>query len=355
MTLDPDSLASNRFEVTGTAADAVEYCYRQGWTDGLPVVPPTEDAVLRFVEQSGRHPSEVIGVEPVRARVITVEKVAINAVMAGCLPEYFPVVLAATECMVQPEFALHTSLSSTSGFAPLLVINGPVRHALGFASGHNIFGPGPDRRANATVGRAIRLLLLNVLDNQPGVLDRAVMGHPGKYSYCIAEDEESSPWEPLHVERGFPAETSTVTVFTCLGPFQLDLQRIPRRPEAVLDRIAASMLVFGPGQGELLLLVPPEIGSVFSEASWSKAQVREFLFERARKPAGEWPDLNPNHTELPASTLPDEMVPVCRSPESVVLLSGGGSGSPRPVLIRRQKARTNARSVTRPIDTSRIP
>ena len=353
MPLDPDAFASNRFEVTGTTDDAVEYCYAQGWTDGLPVVPPTEDKVLQFVEHSGRHPSEVIGVEPVRARVITVEKVAINAVMAGCLPEYMPVVLAAVECMAQPEFALHSSLASTSGFAPLLVINGPVRHALGFTSGHNIFGPAPDRRANATVGRAIRLILLNVLDSRPGVLDRAVMGHPGKYSYCIAEDEESSPWEPLHVERGFSRDASTVTVFTCLGPFQLDLQRIPRRPEPILDRIAAGMLVFGPGQGELLLLMPPEISSIFKDASWSKDQVRRFLFERARKPAGEWPGINPNYTELPDSAA-GEMIPVCSSPESVVLLSGGGAGSPRPVLIRRQKARTNASSVIRQIDTSNL-
>ena len=353
MPFDTGAFASNRFQVTGTTDDAVEYCYRQGWTDGLPVVPPTEDKVLRFVELSGRHPSEVIGVEPVRARVITVEKVAINAVMAGCLPEYMPVVLAAAECMVQPEFNLHSSLASTSGFAPLLLINGPVRRALGFASGHNIFGPAPDRRANATVGRAIRLMLLNVLDSRPGVLDRAVMGHPGKYSYCIAEDEESSPWEPLHVERGFAPDASTVTVFTCLGPFQLDLQRIPRRPEPVLERIAAGMLVFGPGQGEMLLLMPPEISSVFGDASWSKHMVRQLLFEKARKPAREWPRINPNHTELPAASG-DEMVPVCSSPESVVILSGGGAGSPRPVLIRRLKARSNAPSITRRIDMSRL-
>ena len=305
------------------------------------------------MERSGRHPSEVIGVEPVRARVVTVEKVAINAVMAGCLPEYMPVVLAAAECMVQPEFNLHSSLASTSGFAPLLLINGPVRGALGFASGHNIFGPGHNRRANATVGRAIRLMLLNVLDSRAGVLDRAVMGHPGKYSYCIAEDEESSPWEPLHVERGFAPDASTVTVSTCLGPFQMDLQRIPRRPEPILERIAAGMLVFGPGQGEMLLLMPPEISSIFGEASWSKDMVRQFLFEKARKPAREWPLINPNHTELPPVDG-GEMVPVCSGPESVVILSGGGAGSPRPVLIRRLKARANAPSITRQIDMGRI-
>ena len=180
MSLAPDTLTSKGMEVTGTLDDAVEYCYEQGWTDGLPVVPPTEEKVLRFLEAAGRHPSDVIGVEPVRGRVISAEKAAIGAVMAGCRPEYVPVIMAALECMVQPEFNLHGSSASTGGSAPLLIINGPVRHRLGFASGHNLFGPGPDRRANATVGRAIRLILINVLENHPGVLGPLDLGPSGE-------------------------------------------------------------------------------------------------------------------------------------------------------------------------------
>ena len=149
-------------------------------TDGLPVIPPTEARVLKFLEISGRHASDVIGVEPVRGRVITAEKVAINAVMAGCRAEYMPVIIAAVEGMVQPEYNLHGSSASTGGSAPLLVINGPVRQKLGFASGDNLFGPGPDRRANATVGRAIRLMLINVLENHPGVLGPLHTGTPRK-------------------------------------------------------------------------------------------------------------------------------------------------------------------------------
>ena len=352
MSLSSDTLTSKRLEVTGTIEDAIELCYRQGWTDGLPVIPPTEEKVMRFLDYAGRHPSDVIGVEPVRGRVITAEKIAINALMAGCLAEYMPVVIAAVECMVQPEFSLHGSSASTGGSAPLLVINGPIRQRLGFASGHNLFGPGPDRRTNATVGRAIRLLLINVLENHPGVLDRSTLGHPGKYSYCIAEDEENSPWEPLHVERGFPSEASTVTVFAALGPSQVDLVGAGT-PEMVLTAVADSMLAFGRGHGEILLIMAQEHGGFIKEADWSKAQVRDFLFQKARRSAGEWAAIH--KAEVPAPGTESEMVPVCRTPESVVLLAGGGSGGPWSALIPRWSKGVGSHSVIREIDTSRIP
>ena len=351
MSLSPDTLTSKRVDVTGTLDDAIELCYRKGWTDGLPVIPPTEDRVLEFLDFVGRHPSDVIGVEPVRGRVITAEKVAVNAVMAGCLPEYMPVVLAAVECMVPPEFNLHGSSASTSGSAPLLVINGPIRHKLGFNSGFNLFGPGPDRRANATVGRAIRLLLINVLENHPGVLDRSTIGHPGKFTYCIAEDEENSPWEPLHVERGFPAEASTVTVFPCLGPTQLE-QRRAGTPEMVLTAVADSMLGFSHGHGEILLIMPPEYAAFFKEANWSKAMVREFLYKKARRTRGEWAAVY--RAELPLLGTESEEIPVCMTPEAVVLLAAGGQGGPWPTIVPRWSRGSNAKSFTREIDTSRI-
>ena len=266
MSLSPDTLTSKRLEVKGTVDDTVEFCYRQGWTDGLPLIPPTEEKVLQFLGFVDGHPSDVIGVEPIRGRVITAEKVAINAVMAGCRPEYMPVIIAAVECMVQPEFNLHGSSGSTGGSAPLLLINGPIRQKLGFAYGHNIFGPGPDRRANATVGRAVRLLLINVLENHPGVLDRSTLGHPGKYSYCIAEDEENSPWEPLHVERGFSREASTVAVFTALSPLQVDMVGAGT-PEQVLTAVADSMLPLGHGHGEILLIMSREHGAFMKQLS----------------------------------------------------------------------------------------
>ena len=352
MSLSPDALTSRRLEVGGTVDDAIEYCYQHGWTDGLPVIPPTEEKVLQFLDFGGRHPSDVIGVEPVRGRVIAAEKVAINAVMAGCRPEYMPVIIAAVECMAQPEFNLHGSSASTGGSAPLLVINGPIRQKLGFASGHNIFGPGPDRRANATVGRAIRLLLINVLKNHPGVLDRSTLGHPGKYSYCIAEDEENSPWEPLHVERGFPREASTVTVFASLGPLQVDLVGAGT-PEMVLTAVADSMLAFGRGHGEILLIMSQEHGGFMKDAGWSKKQVRDFLLQKAQRSAEEWAAIH--KAEPPAPGTEKAMIPVCLTPESVILLAGGGSGGPWSALIPRWGKGVVSRSIIREIDTSRIP
>ena len=352
MSTNSDTLTSNRFDVAGTLDDAIEFCFQQGWTDGLPVIPPTEEKVLQFLDMAGRHPSDVIGIEPIRGRVITAEKVAISGVLAGCRPEYMPVIFAAVECMVQPEFNLHGSSASTAGSAPLLVVNGPVIQQLGFATGHNIFGPGPDRRANATVGRAIRLLLINVLENHPGILDRSTLGHPGKYSYCIAEDEDNSPWEPLHVERGFSKGASAVTVFASHAPLQVEIVAAGT-PEAVLTAVADSMLALGRGHGEILLVMSREHGGFMKEAGWSKDGVRDFLYQNARRTAGEWAAVQ--KSELPGPGGEDEIIPVCRAPESVVLLAGGGTGGSFSALIPRWGKGVSSRSVTREIDTGLIP
>ena len=350
MTYDTGALMSGRVDADGTE-DAMEICYRKGWTDGLPVVPPTEEKVLRYLEIVERRPSDIIGVEPVRGRVITAEKVAINAVMAGCLPEYMPVVIAAVECMVQPQYNLHGSSASTGGSAPLIVVNGPVRHRLGFASSHNIFGPGPDRRANATVGRAIRLLLINVLENHPGILDRSTLGHPGKYTYCIAEDEENSPWEPLHVERGFSSEASAVTLFTSLGPTQLE-SRPAGTAEAMLTGAIDSMMGFGHGHRELLLLISQEHGGFFKDAGWDKAQAREFVHRRARRSASEWASVYKG--EAPQRGAEDAMVPVLLGPESLVLLAGGGPGGPWSCLVPRWSKGVGSHSVSQEIDMGNL-
>ena len=352
MTLRPESLVSERVEVEGGLSDAVEMCYQKGWTDGLPVVPPTEEKVIQFLELAGRNPSDVIGVEPVRGRVITAEKVAINAVMAGCLPEYMPVLFAVAEAIVQPEYNLHGSSASTGGSAPLLLINGPIVHKLKFATGHNIFGPGPDRRANATVGRGVRLMLINTLENHPGVLDRSTLGHPGKYSYCIAEDEENSPWEPLHVERGFSKETSTVTVFTCSGPWQLGAVW-DGTPEAVLTAAGDTMLGLNPGQSEVLLIMSREHQGFFKDAGWSKTQVKEFLYQKASRTAKEWAAAQKVGPPEPGKE--SEPIHVLQSPEGLVLIAGGGSGGPWDAIIPRWGRGANSRSITREIDTSRIP
>ena len=353
MTISTDALTSDRVEVDGSIDDAIELCYQRGWTDGLPVTPPTPRKVLDFLEFVGRQPSDVIGIEPIRGRVITAEKVAINAVMAGCRPEYMPVVIACVEAMVEPKYNLHGSSASTGGSAPLVVINGPVRQKLGFASGHNIFGPGPDRRANATVGRAMRLILINVLENHPGVLDKSTMGHPGKYTYCIAEDEENSPWEPMHVELGYPPESSTVSVFTSLAPWQINVAGDAGTPEAILTAAATAMRGLGPGQGNLILVISQEHGGIIKEAGWSKEQVRAFLFEKARRTAREWAETG--QTLAPEPGAEDETIPVCLEPDSLTLLAGGGPAGANDSLVPRWAKGLNGLFATKEIDTSRIP
>ena len=351
MALSPEALLAKRVDVAGTIDDAIELCYQRGWTDGLPVVPPTEEKVLAFLEAAGRDPADIIGVEPVRGRVITAEKVAINAVMAGCRPDYMPVVMAAVEAMAQPEYNLHGSSGSTGGTAPLMVINGPVRSKLGFQSGHNIFAGGPQFRANATVGRAIRLVLINVLENHPGVLDRSTLGHGGKYSFCFAEDEESSPWEPLHVEKGFSPNASTVTVAASQSPLQVGHQRVGTA-EGLLDSVADAMFTLGNGNDEAYLVLPPEHTKIMKEAGWSKAHVREYLHQKAQRTAQAWADAN--LSELPAPGAEMELVPALRSPDSLVLVAGGGSGGSTCALIPRWAKGATAASVTREINTSHI-
>ena len=190
------TLASAGYDVAD-AFEANELFQRNGWTDGLPIVPPTEAGVLRFLEAVHLAADDVVGIEPVRRRRITAEKVAIAAVMAGCLPEYMPVVVAIIKAMCEPEFGLHGSTASTGGSAPFIVVNGPIRTSLAMNATHNAFANAS--RANATIGRSVRLFIINVLGGIPGQLDRSTLGHPGKFTFCIAEDEEGSPWTPLSV------------------------------------------------------------------------------------------------------------------------------------------------------------
>ncbi len=351
MTLNSDSLVSSRVDVAGDLDDAIEMCYQKGWTDGLPVVPPTEEKVLRFLEFVERDPSDVIGIEPVRGRVVTAEKVAINAVMAGCKQEYMPIIMACVEGMVLPEYNLHGSSASTGGSAPLLIINGPIRQKLGFASGNNLFGPGPDRRPNATVGRAIRMILINVLENHPGVLDRSTLGHPGKYSFCIAEDEENSPWEPLHVEKGFDADASTVTVAASHGPQQMGVVW-EGTPEAMLINIADTMLGIMPRQGEVILVMSIEHSHLYKDAGWSKQQVKQFVYDHACRTHEEYARVK--KVDPPEPGQEKELIHAIETPDALTLISGGGAGGPWDCIITRWGRGVTSKSITKQIDTSKI-
>ena len=273
-----------------TALEAIERCYELGWTDGLPVVPPTQQRVEEFIERSGRSSNDVIGELPERRREITVSKVAANAVMAGCLPEYLPVVLAATEAMLDPLFNLVGPSSSMGGSAILTIVNGPVVKELNINSRNNLFGPG--NRANATIGRAVRLILMNACAAIPGVFDRSVIGHPGKFTYCIAEAETETHWTPLHVERGLDAQQSAVTVFAGESPRQV---RSVGRPEAILYAISDAASSLGTNmstsgsvgdtgtrvrQGQTVITIS---GNSELWRDWTKNQVREYVYQRARR------------------------------------------------------------------------
>ena len=200
-------LASQTFDTTDIES-AVELCYQNKWTDGLPVVPPTRGAIERIIAHLKRAPDEVVGIVPPRNGVATIEKIAINCVMAGCRPEYVPVVIAAIEAMLEERFNLNGVQTTTHVCAPLCMVSGPAVRTLGFNTKEGSFGHGC--RAAATIGRAIRLILWNVGGGYPGEPCKTTLGHPGYFSFCVAEDQDSNPWEPLHVERGFRPEDSVV-------------------------------------------------------------------------------------------------------------------------------------------------
>jgi hypothetical protein len=275
------------------AVSAIEDYFERGWTDGLPIVPPTPERVAACIAAAGRGPDEILVKMPPIRRSCTVEKAAINAVMAGCRPEYFPVVVAALEAAADPGWKhpyWYILNASTSGQAPFYVVNGPIRGQIGINSGVNVLGPGA--RANMTIGRAIRLILLNVFDVRPGVLDMSVQGQPGKLSLCIGENEEESPWTPFHVDRGFAAGQSTLTYMSARGTHPVE-NRVSQDPEKILltfvDLMTSLALLSTPTtQRRTVILMGPEHAHLIAAAGWSKDDVKRFVHEKARRPRSEY-------------------------------------------------------------------
>ena len=312
--------------------DPVEYCHEQGWTDGLPVVPPTPERVKAMLSTVGNDSREVLGTFPPIGGEVTVEKVAINAVLAGCLPEYFPVVVAATEGLVRLGGALGGIVTTIHGDAPLLMLNGPVIKELDFNAGANTFGPG--WRANATVGRAIALLIRNVAVGPPGQFDVATQTHPGKYTACLAENEEASPWPPMHVERGFDARDSTVTVLGAHGPHHVT-DMVSTEPKGILTTLADCMCIMGTYTmyrgGEIVLVMCPTHARILAGKGWTKDDARYYLFENARKPLGKLKQGGSynfgGHLSWPKwVNLEDDsyMVPVAHHPQDITIIVAGG-------------------------------
>src|SRR5438552_503769 len=271
------ALTSKRYRVDDV--DAGEFCFQQGWTDGLPVVPPTEDRVTMMLAAARLDPKQEIAYITNRSVSVTAEKVAINAVMAGCRPEYMKVVVAAVQGICDPAWAYHGPGTSTGGAGVLMIVNGPITRALDVNSGDNLFGPG--WRANATIGRAVRLVMRNVCGSRPGALDRGTLGHPGKLSYVIAENEQDSPWTPLHVERGFTASQSTVTVLAAEAPHQF-YNQLSNSAEGVLTTLADDMRISGNvmGQPQYVIVLAGEHMRTIAGDGRQKTDIRKFVFER---------------------------------------------------------------------------
>ncbi|HEX7441340.1 MAG TPA: hypothetical protein VF319_14710 [Caldimonas sp.] len=279
-------LNARKIEI-GDAEDPIEACFERGWTDGMPVVPPTQARVLRMLQGTTRKADEVIGMVPPDLAPCTVEKVAINAVLAGCKPEYLPVVLAAVEAALIDEFGMHGVLCTTMFAGPVVIVNGPIARNVGMNSGVNALGQG--NRANATIGRALQLVIRNVGGGRPGEIDRATLGTPGKYSFCFAEAEDSA-WEPLSVEHGFARGTSTVTLFAGEG-VQGIVDQKSRTPESLAKSFALCLRAVDHPKlamaGDALLVVSPDHCRVFLEAGWSKARLRDELTALLQFPADE--------------------------------------------------------------------
>ncbi|HTW73209.1 MAG TPA: hypothetical protein VME47_25250 [Acetobacteraceae bacterium] len=314
-------LASKTYDVPDIQA-AQELYHANGWTDGLPVVPPTADAVQACLDWAMTPPGQLVGMEPVRGVPVTAEKLAINAVMAGCLPMHFPVVLTAFAAMLQPPFLLHGATASTGGCAVLVILNGPIRREIGASGGFNALGNSD--RATAAIGRAIRLALINILEVRPGGIDRSTLGHPGKYSYCIAEDEEGTDWQPLHVLRGLPPEVSAVTVMAAGAPRQI-MNEWTTAPEEILETYAAEMRAnmrhYSIWSGNYAIVVPKQLRDHLQAAGWSKTDIANFIHARARIRRHEWAEVG---KAAVVRNRGDSEYAALESPDALLVVAAGG-------------------------------
>jgi hypothetical protein len=329
------NLTSNIIEVEDSLEAANDWFCREKLSDGLPIVPPTPERVERMLDGTKRDPQEVIGSIPPKWAPATVEKIAINAVMAGCLPEYLPVVIAAVEAMCEPRFNLYGVQATTGYVGPALLVNGPIRKQLDINCDAGVFGPG--YRSNATIGRAIRLILITVGGGFPGETDRSTFGWPGKYTMCFGENQERSPWEPYHVEMGFRPEESTVTVCGING--FLPMHTAGNRGEQALSSLAeviamhhgVSHLDVGSfGGGTPLVALGTEDAEIMARDGITKKQVKQYLWEHASLPFAKIPARRKGHKsdeellrESPHVT-PDGIVHLSVRAEDIMVVVLGG-------------------------------
>ena len=328
------------------------FMMEQGWGDGLPLIPATPERVAAMLTGTRRSAGDVVAVLPPRLGRATVERVAVNAVLAGALPEHLPVILAAVEAVSQPAFNLQAVQTTTHPCSPLVIVNGPIAGRLAINGAGNALGQG--HRANAVIGRALRLVLQNVGGARPGREDRATQGHPGKYSYCVAENEAASPWEPLSVERGFAREISTVTVCASEAPHNIN-DHGSATAEGILTTVAGTAATVGSNNiylgGEPLVIMGPEHAATVAGSGWSKADFKRALWERARVPLSRF---DPSNLERFAVIYPsgfkdrppETLAPIAREWSDIMVVVAGGAGK-HSVLIPTFGA---TRSVTVRID-----
>ena len=319
-------LRSRRVEIGGDE-DEQEAMFARGWSDGLPLVPPTEERVLRMLDGTARDPQEVIGLVPPALATATVEKIAINAVMAGCKPEYLPVVLAAVEAVLDDSFAMHGVLATTMFVGPVVIVNGPVRRQIGMNAKGNALGQG--NRANSSIGRALQLVIRNIGEGRPQEVDRATLGNPGKVGYCFAEDEEGSSWEPLSVERGLKPVASAVTVFAGFG-LQGVVDQKSREPESLARSMAESLkaihsVKLAPSC-DALLVICPEHHRTFRNAGWSKARLYEELYRLCEIPGDDLIAGAKGIAEGGPHSLAGKTVNKFRSGGLMIVRAGGEAG-----------------------------
>lgn len=342
-----DSLTSSRFDAEDSPEGVFQLMLDRGWSDGLPVIPPSPGRVRRMVAYSGRDPEEVIGHINPDGGAATVEKIAINAVMAGCLPEYMPVLIAAVEAVTEPVFNIHGLQTTTNPVSPLLIINGPIRNAIGVNSGRGCLGPG--WRANATIGRALRLLLFNLGGAKPWNTDMAVHGMPGKFIFCLGENEEESAWQPLHVERGLAQEASAVTVVGSQGTS--NCLTFYKMAESILTVIASAMADFSDnnyllGMGNPLVILTPGHARLFAEQGFSKQDVKEWLFEHTKIPLDRFPRETSMINYEDGFVMDGDRVCSCRGPDDILVVVAGG---PEPYHVAYCGNFGDTTAVTKPV------
>ena len=349
-----DTGLRSRQVAVGNWDDPWEACFERGWSDGLPVVPPTDERILRMLGGTERKPDEIVGNIPPNLSPCTVEKVAINAVMAGCKPEYMPVVLGVLEAALDPLFTMHGLLCTTHFSGPLVIINGPIAKSIGMNSGVNALGQG--NRANATIGRALQLIVRNVGGGLPGAIDRATLGNPGKYTFCFAEDESDPEWESLAERRGIARGKNAVTLFHGEGVHGFIDQK-SRTPEELTRSLA--MGLFGVGHpklcdaGNAVLVLTPEHYKIFKDGGWNRRRIEDELFQALKRPGkdliwgaqGVAEGLPPKY----ADQTVDKFQPM---PDGVLIVRAGGPAGLFSAIIGGwpgQRVREECQAVTREI------